>query len=139
MPKQVLEPCGQTVASGGASGRPTSPMAKPGFHGTIPLLEGALAVLTGLHAGQSVGPVFSVTMEGLKQAWGRVRDRARLGDLHFHDLRHEAISRLCEMGLTLPEVALISGHKDPRMLFRYVNLRTAELASMLKGRKWQAA
>ena len=50
---------------------------------------------------------------------------------------HAAISRLCEMGLTLPEVALISGHKDPRMLFRYVNLRPADLAAKLKGRLGQ--
>lgn len=113
--------------------------SKTGVPRTIPLLDGALAVLTGLRAGQSVGPVFGITMEGLKQAWGRARDRAGLGDLHFHDLRHEAISRLCEMGLTLPEVALISGHKDPRMLFRYVNLRPAELASKLMGRSWHEA
>jgi integrase len=75
-------------------------------------------------------------MEALKQAWERARNRAGLHDFHFHDLRHEAISRLCEMGLTLPEVALISGHKDPRMLFRYVNLRPADLAAKLKGRAW---
>ena len=42
-----------------------------------------------------------------------------LEDLHFHDLRHEAVSRFFEMGLTTPEVASISGHRDPRMLFRY--------------------
>jgi integrase len=52
-------------------------------------------------------------------AWERVRRRAGLDDLHFHDLRHEALSRFFEMGLTTPEVASISGHRDPRMLFRY--------------------
>jgi len=35
-------------------------------------------------------------------------------DLHFHDLRHEAISRFFEMGLSVPEVTLISGHRDYR-------------------------
>jgi hypothetical protein len=43
------------------------------------------------------------------------------------------------MGLTLPEVALISGHKDPRMLFRYVNLRPADLAKRLAGMDWAGA
>jgi len=43
--------------------------------------------------------------------------RAGITDLHFHDLRHEAISRLFEKGLSIPEVALISGHRDYRMLF----------------------
>ena len=51
--------------------------------------------------------------------------------LRFHDLRHEAISRLFERGLSVAEVALISGHKDPRMLFRYVQLRPEDIAHKL--------
>ena len=47
--------------------------------------------------------------------------RAGLTDFHFHDLRHEAISRFFESGLTVPEVALISGHRDVRMLLRYTH------------------
>lgn len=110
--------------------------SKTGVPRTIPLLDGAMAVLNTLRPERPRGPVFAITVEALKQAWERARNRAGLGELHFHDLRHEAISRLCEMGLTLPEVALISGHKDARMLFRYVNLRPADLAAKLKGRAW---
>ena len=43
-------------------------------------------------------------------------------DLQFHDIRHEAVSRFFEMGMSVPEVALISGHKDVRQLFRYTYL-----------------
>ncbi|UUR08282.1 integrase [Sphingomonas glaciei] len=111
--------------------------SKTGVPRTIPLLDGALAVLRQLRPELACGRVFPMSTEALKQAWERARDRAELGDLHFHDLRHEGISRLCEMGLTLPEVALISGHKDPRMLFRYVNLRPADLAKKLIGREWR--
>ena len=111
---------------------------KTGVPRTIPLLDGAVSVLEGQRPTPARGAVFPISMEALKQAWERARNRAGLGDLHFHDLRHEAISRLCEMGLTLPEVALISGHKDPRMLFRYVNLRPADLARKLVGRSWLA-
>lgn len=110
--------------------------SKTGFPRTIPLLDDALAILQRLRPELAVGRVFPISMEALKQAWERTRNRAGLGDLHFHDLRHEAISRFCEMGLTLAEVALISGHKDPRMLFRYVNLRPADLAAKLRGRAW---
>ncbi len=110
--------------------------SKTGVPRTIPLLDGAVAVLEKLRPSPTRGPVFPLSVEALKQAWERARDRAALGDLHFHDLRHEAISRLCEMGLTLPEVALISGHKDPRMLFRYVNLRPADLARKVRGQSW---
>ena len=49
------------------------------------------------------------------------------GNMKFHDLRHEAISRFFEKGLSIPEVALISGHKDVRMLFRYTHLRAEDI------------
>ena len=52
-------------------------------------------------------------------------------DLRFHDLRHEAISRFFEMGLSVPEVAVISGHKDARMLFRYTHLRAEDLVKKI--------
>ena len=51
--------------------------------------------------------------------------------LHFHNLRHEAISRFFERGLSLPEVALISGHRDHRMLLRYTDLRPENLVAKL--------
>lgn len=44
-------------------------------------------------------------------------------DLHFHDLRHEGTSRLFEMGLQIQQAALVSGHKDWKMLKRYTHLR----------------
>ncbi len=56
---------------------------------------------------------------------------AGITDLHFHDLRHEAISRFFEMGLSVPEVALISGHRDYRMLFRYTHLRAEDFVAKL--------
>jgi integrase len=52
-------------------------------------------------------------------------------DLRLHDLRHEAVSRFFEYGLTVPEVALISGHRDPRMLIRYTHLRPEIVAEIL--------
>ena len=41
------------------------------------------------------------------------------------------ISRFFELGLNIPEVAVISGHKDPRMLFRYTHLRAVDLVNRL--------
>ena len=74
---------------------------------------------------------FPVTSNGFRLAWERLRSRAGLSDLRFHDLRHEAISRFFELGLNIPEVAVISGHKDPRMLFRYTHLRAVDLVNRL--------
>ena len=57
--------------------------------------------------------------------------KAGITDLHFHDLRHEAISRFFEKGLSVPEVALISGHKDVRQLMRYTHLKISNLITKL--------
>ena len=62
---------------------------------------------------------------------GRAAYYPSIGDLRFHDLRHEAVSRFFEMGLSVPEVALISGHRDPRMLFRYTHLRAEDLVQKM--------
>ena len=60
-------------------------------------------------------------------------EKAGSPDLHFHDLRHEATSRLFERtNLRDTEIASITGHKDLRMLQRYANLR----ASTLVDRMW---
>ena len=57
----------------------------------------------------------------LQNAWKRLIKRSGLNDLHFHDLRHEAISRFIKKGLTIPEAASINGHKAQSMLLRYAH------------------
>ena len=47
---------------------------------------------------------------------GRACKKTNIKGLRFHDLRHEATSRLFEKGLSIMEVASITGHKDIRML-----------------------
>jgi integrase len=54
-----------------------------------------------------------------------------LKDLHFHDLRHEATSRLFERGFQIQEVALITGHRDWKSLKRYTQLKPEDLVSRL--------
>ncbi len=58
--------------------------------------------------------------------------KAGCPDLRYHDLRHEATARFFERTtLSDTEIAMITGHKDPRMLKRYANLRASTLASKL--------
>jgi len=76
---------------------------------------------------QSHVKVFPITANCLRLAWGRARAKAEIKDLRFHDLRHEAISRFFEMGMSVPEVALISGHKDVRQLLRYTHLNPTNI------------
>jgi site-specific recombinase XerD len=54
-----------------------------------------------------------------------------LRGLRFHDLRHEAVTRLFEKGLNPIEVGMISGHKTLSMLQRYTHLKTESLSSRL--------
>ncbi|RLM24738.1 integrase [Brenneria alni] len=85
------------------------------------------------------GAVFSYTSNGFKSAWRVALQELDISDLHFHDLRHEAISRLFELGtLNVIEVAAISGHKSMNMLKRYTHLRATQLVSKLDVRKKQA-
>lgn len=111
------------------------PHTKTGTTRTIPLTDNALAILEGVIRDDGK-KVFPITLVALRHAWDRLTERAGVGDLHIHDLRHEALSRFCELGLTIPELAVISGHKDPRMLFRYTHLRADDLARKLAGKVW---
>lgn len=95
------------------------PNTKNGHSRTIPVSQRALAILKSL--AKTNERAFPISANGFRLAWERVRTRAGVTDLHFHDLRREAISRFFELGLSVPEVALISGHRDPRMLFRYTH------------------
>lgn len=68
----------------------------------------------------------------LSQRFARRFEEAGCGDLHWHDLRHEATSRIYERTtLTDLEVASITGHRDPRTLKRYANLRGSNLSKKL--------
>ncbi|MYZ48352.1 integrase [Propylenella binzhouense] len=108
-------------------------VTKNGRARTIPLSDQALTVLDSVkrHA-LDQDRVFPVTANAVRLAWQRLVKRAGIEDLHFHDLRHEAISRFFEMGLSLPEVALISGHRDTRQLMRYTHLEAAKIALKLR-------
>ncbi|MDL2283867.1 site-specific integrase [Oxalobacter sp. OttesenSCG-928-P03] len=66
-----------------------------------------------------------------KKAWGDIKKNLGIEDLRFHDLRHEAVSRLVEAGLSDQEVASISGHKSMQMLRRYTHLRAEDLVEKL--------
>lgn len=66
-----------------------------------------------------------------KKVWSSVKKQLGLDDLHFHDLRHEAVSRLVEAGLSDQEVSAISGHRSMQMLKRYTHLRAEDLVGKL--------
>ena len=97
------------------------PITKNGRSRWVPLSLLAIKHLNEISCSSAL--VFPVSDVAFRQAWDRLRKRAAVDDLTFHDLRHEAISRMFEHGLTIPEVMAISGHRTASQLFRYVQLR----------------
>jgi len=129
------------------------PATKNGGARDVPLSSVAVEQLTARKPGQRGGElqrgrVFSIREDAITRAFERAVGRARkayeaecretgkapdarfLNDLRFHDLRHEAASRLATV-YQLHELAKVTGHKDPRMLMRYYHPRAEDLAKRL--------
>jgi integrase len=81
------------------------------------------------------GSIFPYCARSIGAAFRRACIELRIEDLHFHDLRHEGISRLFEADWDIPQVASVSGHKDWKMLQRYTHLRPSYIASRANRRK----
>ncbi len=79
-----------------------------------------------LHA-PSTERAFPYNGRSLGTAFRRACRELGIEDLRFYDLGHEATSRLFEAGFDIPEVSLVTGHKDRKMLRRYLNLRPDQL------------
>ena len=130
------------------------PATKNGTARDVPLSSRAVAVLQGLRDARGSesalrgGRVFSIRSDAVTRAFERAVARARklyldeceeakqrpderfLIDLRFHDLRHEATSRLAAI-FPMHDLTKITGHKDPRMLMRYYHPRAEDLAKRL--------
>jgi len=106
----------------------------------VPLSSRALEAIRTLPRQLHDDRVFGLHPDAISTAMERVCKRAKsldgkkdkpIADLRFHDLRHEATSRLFEKGLNPMQVAAITGHKTLQMLKRYTHLRAEDLAKML--------
>lgn len=124
------------------------PVTKNGDARDVPLSTRAVAILKSLPR-NIAGPVFPTTAEAVKLGFTRALRRAQityrddckeagkrpapsfLQDLHFHDLRHEATSRLADKLPNLIELSAVTGHRDLRMLKRYYHPKAEDLAKKL--------
>ncbi|MDA8716513.1 site-specific integrase [Alphaproteobacteria bacterium] len=106
------------------------PLTKNGTSREVPLSPKAIDILSS-QSKQNIPKPFPINANAFRLAWDRLKVRANVIDLKFHDLRHEAISSFFEAGLSLVEVATISGHKDPKMLFRYTHLKAEDIVRKL--------
>lgn len=101
------------------------PRRKFGNHQVVPLLCGSFDVaLRQPHKGDCIFPYHP---QSVSKSFHEAAVAAGVDNCVLHDLRHEGISRLFELGFEIQEVALVSGHRDWKVLRRYTHLRPASL------------
>ncbi len=111
------------------------PKTKNGEARSVPLSPNALKILQSLPRNIQ-GSVFNIQPDTITKKFTAAVKRAELTNLRFHDLRHEATSRLFEnTDLDFMEIKGITGHKSLQMLARYSHLRAHKLADRLAGAK----
>lgn len=104
------------------------PRKTQGNHHTIPLLLDAYDIIA--RQPKVDDRIFPVSPEWVSDTFKSLCDDCGITDLHFHDLRHEGISRLFEAGYAIEQVAMVSGHKRWEHLKRYTNLRPEQLSAL---------
>jgi integrase len=77
------------------------------------------------------GVVFPISYMTLNNCFVHARQRAGIKNLHFHDLRHTATTRLAEKLPNLIELAAVTGHQTIQMLKRYYHPKAEALALKL--------
>jgi integrase len=105
-------------------------LTKNGYGRDVPLSPAALAILARLPAGGDT--VFGLKAGQVDALFRKYRDKAVIADLHFHDSRHEAISRLA-LKIDVLDLARMTGHRDIRMLMRYYHRSASDVAGQLAG------
>lgn len=96
----------------------------------VPLSSDAINVLRAMPRNMD-GRLFTIGTMTVVHAFQRACTRAGITDFRFHDLRHEATSRLFEKGLNPMEAAAVTGHRTLTMLKRYTHLRAEDLAAKI--------
>lgn len=110
------------------------PKNKQGNDQIVPLLPNAWAIVEPLIADRTQGSVFNVRADSVSTAFTRACKNVEpaINDLHFHDLRHKATADFFRMGLDIPRVALMTGHKTWAMLRRYTSIKPADIHDTVK-------
>lgn len=103
------------------------PKTKNGTARDVPLSSEAVRLLESL---PKLPKVFGLRSDQLDALWRKIRGKAAADGLHFHDSRHEAVTRLSKK-LDVLALAKMIGHRDIRMLMVYYDESAADLAKRL--------
>jgi hypothetical protein len=106
------------------------PLTKNGDSRYVPLSKKAISILK-LLPRDIEGRVFPLNIGTVSILFLRASRRAGIEDIHFHDLRHMALTKLSDKFTNILELASISGHKELKMLQRYVHIKAEDLVQKL--------
>lgn len=113
------------------------PRKKFGNHQVVPLLNGAFEIAQ--RQPRDNERIFPRCKTYMSKVFHQAALKAGLEDVVLHDLRHEGISRLFELGFAIQEAALVSGHTNWRVLRRYTHLKPASLVDKERRLREMAA
>lgn len=103
------------------------PRSKEGNHKRFPLLGDMWPLVQRQPKTEKQARIFPYKADSIGTAFRRACVALHIEDLHFHDLRHEATSRLFEQGYSIEQVATVTLHESWQELKRYTQLRPESL------------
>ena len=92
----------------------------------VPLSLKAIELLSSINRVNDI--IFPFSPNAIRLSWERLKRKANINNLRFHDLRHEALSRFTEKGLNPIEISEISGHRQLMQLRNYTHLTAFKLS-----------
>ena len=108
------------------------PEAKNGYSRYVPLNAKATQILKDrLVSCNNHQTLYNVTAESLSKAFRRACKRLEITGLSFHSMRHSAITKYAQRGLSVNQLKVISGHRSTEMLERYTHLGVKDVVSLM--------
>ena len=105
---------------------------KNGEDRTIPLTDAAIEILKRHRFGDTL---FSLLPRRLRKHFSIACRRAAITNFRFHDLRACFCTNALLSGMTIPEVSVLSGHKDWKQLQRYTRIKPEDLGTKVQNIK----
>ncbi|WP_430407349.1 tyrosine-type recombinase/integrase [Hydrogenophaga sp.] len=99
----------------------------------VPLSPAAMGALEALGRGKDDERIVGISYEALRAAWKRACRRAGIADLRIHDLRHTAATRMALSTGNVFLVQALTGHKNLKMLERYVNVSADDVVKVMRA------
>lgn len=107
---------------------------KEGGKSEVPLSPGALVALRDLGPGEPDAPIVTITYESLRASWTRACERAGIADLHIHDLRRTAATKMALKTGNIFLVQALTRHKTIAMVQRYVQVAADDAVKVLHAK-----